>query len=407
MIMHMRIRIEKGPGRGDAFEVTRESKPVIIGRGETADFIISNPLISKEHCKVFVDSENRIVWLKDLNSTNGTFLNGEKIEEVGVHTGDKIQMGEVLLCVEDASQVEYSSDLSGKILGGYRLDEKIGRGSMGTVYRAIQISLGREVALKVLDYNLSKDINFVKSFLNEARSAGKLNHQNVVQVHDVVEAEGYYLLSMEYIAGGSLKGVLEEEGRLPVKDCVSIILNIAKALEYAERQKVIHCDIKPDNIMLNSPEEAKLADLGIAKQAKGKKVTQDGKVFGSPNYIAPEQAKGEKIDNRVDIYSLGISGYEIFSGKVPFTGTSSNEIIKKHIYEKPKPLPELVSAMPEDLWKVIEKMITKTPDERYSSASEIIDILTRFSKDEGSLKSPKKKPSAKMRMARRRRRRRR
>jgi serine/threonine-protein kinase len=404
--MHMRIRIEKGPNKGDAFEITLESQPIIIGRGDDADFVIPNPLISKQHCKVFVDAKNRIVWLKDLNSTNGTFMNGEKIDEVGVHAGDKIQMGEVLLSVEDASKVQYTSDLSGKILAGYRLDKKIGRGSMGTVYRAIQISLGREVALKVLDYNLSKDIKFVRSFLNEARAAGQLNHPNVVQVHDVTEAEGYYLLSMEYVAGGSLKDLLAEKTRLDIKDGVAIILSILRALDFAEKKKVIHCDIKPDNIMLNKPEEAKLADLGIAKKTRGKKVTQDGKVFGSPNYIAPEQAKGASIDNRVDIYSLGITAYEIFSGKVPFTGTSSNEIIKKHIYEKPKPLPELVSKMPENLWEIIAKMIVKNPDERYSAAKEIIEILENLSLKEDSGKTPmKSKASGKVRMARRRRRR--
>jgi serine/threonine protein kinase len=404
--MHMRIRIEKGPNKGDAFEIILESKPVIVGRGEEADFMIPNPLISKKHCKVFVDPKNRIIWIKDLNSTNGTFINGEKIDEVGVHAGDKIQMGEVLLSVEDASRVQYTSDLSGKILAGYRLDKKIGRGSMGTVYRAIQISLGREVALKVLDYNLSKDIKFVRSFLNEARAAGQLNHPNVVQVHDVTEAEGYYLLSMEYIAGGSLKEMLVEKTRIDIKDGIAIILCISRALEFAEKKKVIHCDIKPDNIMLNNPEEAKLADLGIAKKTRGKKVTQDGKVFGSPNYIAPEQAKGESIDNRVDIYSLGITAYEMFSGKVPFTGTSSNEIIKKHIYEKPKPLPELVSKMPEELWNIIAKMIAKSPDERYTSAIEITEILENFTVKEESGKAPRKsRASGKVRMARRRRRR--
>jgi serine/threonine-protein kinase len=130
-------------------------------------------------------------------------------------------------------------------------------------------------------------------------------------------------------------------------------------------------------------------------------------VFGSPNYIAPEQAKGESIDNRVDIYSLGITAYEIFSGRVPFTGTSSNEIIKKHIYEKPKPLPELVAKMPDNVWEIVEKMIAKKPEDRYGSAGEIIEILTDFSPDEANLKTRGKKPSTKMRAARRRRRRRR
>ncbi|MFC1582980.1 protein kinase [Planctomycetota bacterium] len=289
--MHLRIRIEKGPNKGDAFEMTLKSQPVIVGRADSADFVVPSSLISKEHCRVFVDEKSRIIWVKDLDSTNGTFLNGEKTDEFVVHPGDKIQMGEVLLSVEDASTVQYNSNLAGKILGGYRIDEKIGRGSMGTVYRANQLSLGREVALKVLDYNLSKDINFVKSFLNEARSAGKLNHPNVVQVHDVGEADGYYFFSMEYVAGGSLKQALEEKGRLKPIESLSIVLNIAKALEFAEKKRVIHCDIKPDNIMLNSPSEAKLADLGIAKQIKGTKFTQDGKVFGSPDYVAPEQAK--------------------------------------------------------------------------------------------------------------------
>jgi len=411
--MHIRVRIEKGPGKGDAVELKQDSHPVLIGRSDTVDMAVPSSLISKEHCRMYVDAKNKLVWLKDLGSTNGTFLNSEQIDEVVIHPGDKIQMGDVLMVVEDATAVKYTSDLSGKILGGYRIDEKIGRGSMGTVYRANQLSLGREVALKVLDYNLSQDITFVKSFLNEARSAGKLNHPNVVQVHDVGEGDGYYFFSMEYVAGGSLKQMLEDKGRLSLNDGLLVLLGIAKALEFAEKNKVIHCDVKPDNIMLNKPDEAKLADLGIAKQTKGGSFEQNGKVFGSPDYVAPEQAKGDAIDNRVDIYSLGVTGYEILSGRVPFTGNSSKEIIKKHIYEKPKPLTELVSKLPEDIWTVISKMMAKTANDRFASGTELVEALAALvhraeSGFAAKPAAPGGKPSAALRRvsARRRRRRR-
>ncbi len=406
--MHLRFTIEKGPNKGDAFEVTLNSQPVIIGRKETADFIITGSLTSKEHCKVYADTKSKIIWLKDLNSTNGTYMNGEKIDEVVVHPGDKIQIGEALLSIEDASAVKYTSDLSGKILGGYRIDEKIGQGAMGTVYRANQLSLGREVALKVLEYNLSKDDSFVKSFLDEARSAGKLNHPNVVQVHDVGEADGYYFFSMEYISGGSLSEILLTKGRFSLEEVMKILIDITKALEFAEQHRIIHCDIKPDNIMLSSVGTAKLADLGIAKQLKGNKFSQEGKVFGSPHYVAPEQAKGEAIDHRVDIYALGITAYELFSGKLPFSGKSSNEIIKKHIYEKPKPLKDLVSNMTDEIWNVVVKMTEKRPEDRYESASELSKDLEKALKHlkEGGSDSSSSKRAARP-VARRRRRRRR
>jgi eukaryotic-like serine/threonine-protein kinase len=310
--------------------------------------------------------------------------------------------------VEDPAQVKYTADLTGKILGGYRIDAVIGKGSMGTVYRANQLSLAREVALKVLDYNLSKDINFVKSFLNEARAAGKLNHPNVVHVHDVGEADGYYFFSMEYVANGSLSAVLEQKGRLAVKEGLAVLLGIARALEYAEQQKIIHCDIKPDNIMLSATGEAKLADLGIARQMRGAKVEQVDRVFGSPDYIAPEQAKGLAIDHRVDIYALGISAYEILSGRVPFTGKTTNEIIKKHVYEKPRPLAELVSDLPPMINDLVMKMIAKTPEERPASAAELVKLFGDFlQKGTAPLAAPAGKPAVHKHLIRRRLRRRR
>ena len=244
--MHLRIRIDKGPNKGDAFEMTMNSQPIVIGRSEKADFIIPSSLVSKQHCRIYVDTKSRIVWLKDLNSTNGTFLNGERVDEVVIHPGDKIQMGEILLSVEDASVVKYTSDLSGKILGGYRIDEKIGRGSMGTVYRANQLSLGREVALKVLEYNLSKDINFVKSFLNEARAAGKLNHPNIVTIIERGNVGNVYFFAMEFVDGPSLTQLMREP--LDVEQFLHVVKGAAAALHYAHARGVVHRDIKPENM---------------------------------------------------------------------------------------------------------------------------------------------------------------
>ncbi len=246
-------------------------------------------------------------------------------------------------------------------IGGFEVLEKIGQGGMGVVYKARQISLDRIVALKILPPRLAKDESFVKRFRREALSAARLNHPNVVQVIDVGEDKGYHYLAMEYVEGRSLKQILKERGRLPEKEALLIVRQVAEALSYARKEGIVHRDIKPDNILVSSRGVAKLADLGLAKRpAEDADLTLSGSVVGTPYYIAPEQAEGrEDIDIRADLYSLGATLYHMVVGEVPFSGPTPAAVMLKHLKDPPpdprKKVPHLSAACAALILRLMEK----------------------------------------------------
>ncbi|MHC4914142.1 MAG: serine/threonine-protein kinase, partial [Planctomycetota bacterium] len=266
---------------------------------------------------------------------------------------------------------------------GYQLVKRIGSGGMGEVYRAVQVALGRQVAIKILSPELTEDRTFVDRFMTEARAAGKLNHPNVAQVHEVGENDGIYYYSMEYLPGGSVQEKLRGGRKMPLPESVKVALSAARALDYAEKHGVIHCDIKPDNLMLDEDGEVRLTDLGIARTVKSmaEKVKQEGGVLGSPHYMAPEQARGEPIDHRVDIYALGATFYRIIAGRTPFTGKNAREIMEKQVYEEPPGLRSLDPAIPQSVCRVITRMMKKKPEKRYQTARELILDLERLQEE--------------------------
>jgi serine/threonine-protein kinase len=319
----------------------------------------------------------------DLGSHNGVYLNGEKLapnSESALKFNDSIRLGETELVLQEAAPDD-EGELAGRRLGSYQLVKRIGSGGMGEVYRAVQIALGRPVAIKILSPELTEDVSFVQRFMTEARAAGKLNHPNVVQVHEVGESDGIYYYSMEFLAGGSVQDQIRGGRKLPVERAIKIVLGAAKALEYAEKQGVIHCDIKPDNLMLTEDGEVRLADLGIARTvaSRGAKVKQEGGVLGSPHYMAPEQAAGEAIDHRVDVYGLGATAYTMLSGRTLFTGESQLEIMSKHVNDDPENLGVVAPWVPKRLCKVVMTMVAKDPADRYQSAAEAIQALQELS----------------------------
>lgn len=264
-------------------------------------------------------------------------------------------------------------DLSGQKLGQYELRERLGRGGMAEVYKAYQPGMDRFVAVKVMLGHLADDEGFVARFKREAQSVGKLRHPHIVNVFDFgVERDIYYMV-MEYIEGANLKHHIQQHHALPLLDSLKIASQIADALDYAHNRNMIHRDLKPANIMFMDKEHrhAVLTDFGIARLLGQSGLTASGAMVGTPAYISPEAARGEDIDERADLYGLGIILYEMITGKVPYDADTPLAVIMKHI-NAPLPTPrDYGREIPPDVEKIIVKSLTKMPADRYQSAAEM------------------------------------
>jgi Protein kinase domain len=245
---------------------------------------------------------------------------------------------------------------------------------MGAVYLALQKSMDRLVALKILRRNLARNQDFVGRFVREARLAGKLDHENIVRALDVGKSGDYHYLAMEYIDGRDLASLLKEQGALPEKQALELTLQIARALEYAGARGIIHRDIKPDNIMLTTDGIAKLTDLGLAKQTGAEThITQTGVMVGTPHYVSPEQARGEAdVDIRGDIYSLGATLYRLVTGKTPFEGSTAAVVMTKHLTEEPPPPREVNPDVSHNTSRIIYKAMAKNRESRYQTPADLI-----------------------------------
>ena len=263
-------------------------------------------------------------------------------------------------------------------LGDFELKRRLGKGGMGEVFLARQISLDRIVALKTLTRELSKQENFVKRFQREARAMAKIDHINVVRVYAVDSFRGIHFVAIEYVDGQSVQDWLDQLGRLPVQDAVYIAVGCAQALQHAHSQNMVHRDIKPDNILLTTRGIVKVADFGLAKvMDEDVSMTQSGQGLGTPLYMAPEQARSAKyVDQRCDIYALGGTLYHLLTGKLPYAGESTLELIiakEKGNYTSAK---QLRSEIPERLDLIIDKMMARKPGHRYKSSEEVLHDLS-------------------------------
>ena len=269
-------------------------------------------------------------------------------------------------------------NLVGKELSNrYEILEKIGEGGMATVYKAKCRLLNRYVAVKVLRNEYSKDTLFVKRFKIEAQSAASLTHPNIVSVFDVGEDEGVNYIVMELLEGDTLKDYVEEKGKLDVNESISLSIQIASALEAAHKSKIVHRDIKPQNIVLTrNMTQAKVTDFGIAKMSSAATITTLGSsTIGSVHYFSPEHAKGGYTDEKSDIYSLGIVMYEMITGELPFNADSPVSVALKQIQEEPKPPKEINPEIPDSLNDIILKAMAKNTTDRYQNATELLDDL--------------------------------
>lgn len=264
----------------------------------------------------------------------------------------------------------------GLIIGErYEILEKIGTGGMSDVYKAKDHKLNRFVAVKVLKQEFSENANFVSKFRIEAQAAAGLMHPNIVNVYDVGEEDGIYYIVMELVEGITLKKYIEKKARLSVKEAISIAIQVSMGIEAAHNNHIIHRDIKPQNIIISKEGKVKVTDFGIAKAATSNTITSN--VMGSVHYTSPEQARGGYSDEKSDIYSLGITMFEMLTGRVPFNGETTVAIAIKHIQEEMPSPRDYVSEIPVSVEQIVFKCCQKSPDRRYQSMGELIIDLKK------------------------------
>ncbi|HEX9182027.1 MAG TPA: serine/threonine-protein kinase [Burkholderiales bacterium] len=267
-------------------------------------------------------------------------------------------------------------------LGRYRILGELGRGAMGTVYRAVDPLIEREVALKTLLPDLPDDVigEVRVRFLREARSAGRLSHPNIVTIYDVGEEGGVAYIAMELLEGRSLQQILKEPQRIPFHSAAEVIAQVADALHHAHRASVVHRDVKPGNVMVSSAGRAKLTDFGVA-YLPASDVTQTGSALGSPRYMSPEQVLGQTIDARTDIFSLGIVLYELLARRTPFVwpgDTTVYALMQRIAGEPHPPLRQIDPEIPLGFERIIDRALAKRPQDRYQSAAEFASDLRNY-----------------------------
>lgn len=270
--------------------------------------------------------------------------------------------------------------LSVQQVGRYRIHERIGRGGMATVFKAHDPGIGRDVAIKFLHASLCQEDDYRVRFLSEARAAGGLSHPNIVTVHDVGEIDGRPYMAMELIAGQTLSEVLAEEPRLPIRDVVVMGIQLARALDYAHARGIVHRDIKPGNIMrVDGTKTVKVTDFGIAhvESTSAEQRTRAGDVLGTPQYMSPEQARGERLDGRSDLFSAGIVLYQMLAGERPFKGEGLVALAVQIATVEPPPLERLRPEVPAAVRRIVMRCLAKQPERRFSSGKELAEALSK------------------------------
>jgi serine/threonine-protein kinase len=279
--------------------------------------------------------------------------------------------------------VAVSDTLIGTLFDGrYQILRKLGAGGMANVYLAEDQELGRRVAIKILNDRHANDEQFVERFRREAKNAAALSHPNIVSIYDRGEAEGTYYIAMEYLDGRSLKELILSRGDAPVAVVVEYARQILSALRFAHRHGIVHRDIKPHNVLVDGEGRVKVTDFGIAR-AGTSQMTEAGSIVGTAQYLSPEQARGGDVDQRSDLYSLGVLMYEMLTGEVPFSGDTPVEIAMKHLSQTPVPPSAKRHDVPRELDMVVMRSLAKDPEDRYQTADEMEADLDRVARGVG------------------------
>jgi serine/threonine-protein kinase len=263
----------------------------------------------------------------------------------------------------------------------YRLEERLGAGGMAMVFRARDLTLERDVAIKLLRENYSKDHAFRERFRQEAKAAANLSHPNIVTVHDFGFDAGRLFIVMEYVPGTDLKTIFQRRGRFSIPETVNLMIQASAGVGYAHRASLVHCDIKPQNFIITPDNRLKVTDFGIARALAS--INPDERidvVWGSPQYFSPEQASGNPPSPASDVYSLGVVTYEMLTGQLPFTASSAEELARMHREDPPPPPSRINNAIPPTLEQILLKVLAKEPSTRYRTADQFGRVLVTFTK---------------------------
>jgi serine/threonine protein kinase len=278
------------------------------------------------------------------------------------------------VCPPDPTD-ELKERLARTLAGRYEITRLLGRGGMAVVFLAQDLALERQVAIKLLPPDMSHDQRLIPRFQQEAKTAAKLDHPNIIPIYRVESEAGLNYFVMKYVSGSSLEQLLEQ-GPLPIETARRVLREAALALGHAHKRGIIHRDVKPANIMLEGDGRVVLTDFGISKALdSGSALTGTGNIIGTPHYMAPEQAKGLEVDGRVDQYALAVVGYQILTGKQPFEG-SSHSILYKHVFEQPTPIFQVRPDAPADLCAALDRALSKEPDKRFPSMEEFATAVS-------------------------------
>lgn len=273
-------------------------------------------------------------------------------------------------------EVAAHSAMINATIGRYHIIEELGRGGMGVVYHGHDPLLNRPVAIKILSQALTGNPEAKERFLREAQGSARLNHPNIVAIYDISEHEGIYYLVFEFIKGMDLDGVLEtHKGPMDINKALELFVPLAHALDYAHQHGIVHRDVKPGNVMVTEDGKVKVADFGIAWVEMSQTLTQPGQMIGSCFYFSPEQARGEKVDRRADLYSLGIVLYQMLAGRVPYLADNLPAVIQQHLTAEPKPLREFNRRIPAHIEEAVLKSMAKDPADRFQSVGEMVKAL--------------------------------
>ena len=358
----MQLHIENGSRAGTIVPLDR-NQAVTIGSDPSCQVRLAEAGVAAQHAVVKA-LKGEGFGIKAL--APGLRIGGRETEAAPLAEGDMIEVGTVRMRYASAAGRQATS--GAPTIRGFRVLGELGRGGMGMVYRAEQVSLHREVALKVLSRELTKDPAFVAKFVAEARSAAKLQHPNVVQVFDVEQDGETYYYAMELMHHGSLESWLRKHGRMPAERALQVVADAAAGLAYAESLRITHRDIKPDNLMLDQHEVVKIADLGLAR-SDGE---TEEKVAGTPHFMAPEQVLRKPLDHRTDLYALGCTFYRLVTGRTVFQGATTKDILRAQVKDAPEPPHKVQPDVPVAVSTIVLKLLQKEPADRYQSANELL-----------------------------------
>lgn len=424
--MPVYLKILQGSGTGQVLPIPT-GQPVTLGRSASASYAFDDPLLSRKHCAVEVRGE--LCRIVDLQSRNGTFVNGQRVGAVLLRTGDRIKIGNLLIEVAPTGSAPVTPqpnfqgggrpalpaggiancqvcntafgpdggrELKGKILCGacldrYDVDENMIDGfrimerrevtSFGITFLAQQLLMDRTVILKTIQAGPDTDQKALKRFMREAKTGGKLAHPHIVELYDVNEQEGTYYIVTEFVDGQNLEKILRERnGPLPAPDVLRVMYQIGDALAYAHGQSIIHRDVRPANILIRRTDHlAKLQGFTLAKnleRAGLSVITADGESLGTPYYMAPEQVRSAKTaDQRSDVYSWAATTYHCLAGKLPLEARSYGEFIDKVFNEEPPPINAHVPSLPPPLVQLLSECLRRDHTNRPAS---MVDILQKL-----------------------------